>query len=108
MEEKRRHMEELEEMFERVKDSPQVVFKLKYVDAMHDRKMLFDNGWAVHMGKGLDFIRQPKWDPVDASTEYPCHDVGEASINFSYDWAEDVINYVEAIVQRDVEKFDLI
>lgn len=40
MEEKRRHMEELEEMFERVKDSPQVVFKLKYVDAMHDRKML--------------------------------------------------------------------
>ena len=36
-----------------------VEFEVKFRAELHDRAVLFDNGWTVKIGRGLDFYQKP-------------------------------------------------
>lgn len=58
------------------------------------------------MGRGIDFI-QPLLGPVNAKLKYRSRDVGEASIDFTYTWAEaEISEYF--LEQAAVAEFDVV
>ena len=36
-----------------------VVLELEFNSKMHDREIVFDNGWHIKIGRGLDFFQKP-------------------------------------------------
>ena len=36
-----------------------IVLNIKLDPNMHDREILFDNGWLIKIGRGLDFYQKP-------------------------------------------------
>ncbi|XP_066915355.1 MIT domain-containing protein 1-like [Clytia hemisphaerica] len=40
-------------------DSYRVTLSIKYEDTLHDREILFDNGWIIKIGRGLDYFKRP-------------------------------------------------
>jgi len=37
-----------------------VIFNWKFDSSVHDRKIWLDNGWAIHLGRGLDIFQKPE------------------------------------------------
>ena len=46
-----------------------VQFTLKYDKDLHDRKVEFDHGWVVKMGRGLDFFQKTPFDRIGKSQQ---------------------------------------
>lgn len=57
------------------------------------------------MGRGFDIFRRVN-GPICALTQYEVRDVGDASINFTYSWSEEVVSYFRN--QPDDAEFDLV
>lgn len=52
-----------------------VEFEVKFRAELHDRAVLFDNGWTVKVGRGLDFYQKPtSWFGLGSGDLYfrPC------------------------------------
>ena len=34
--------------------------EVEYSDTLHDREIIFNNGWIIKIGRGLDYFKAPK------------------------------------------------
>ena len=37
-----------------------IILEVSYSDTLHDREIVFDNGWVVKIGRGLDMFKPVK------------------------------------------------
>ena len=65
-----------------------VQFTLKFDKELHDRRLEFDHGWVVKMGRGLDFFQKTPFEKIGKSQQElrRCH---KTSFDFLFNSRKD-------------------
>ena len=80
-----------------------VQFTLKFDKDLHDRRVEFDHGWVVKMGRGLDFFQKTPFEKIGKSQQElrRCH---KTSFDFIFNSRKDGGGDGELAPLTDVHK----
>ena len=80
-----------------------VQFTLKFDKELHDRRLEFDHGWVVKMGRGLDFFQKTPFEKIGKSQQElrRCH---KTSFDFIFNSRKDGGGRVAPLPHTDLHK----